>query len=81
MPPDLALTFYQLLKLNGVYTWESRTCFQYTTTTTEDIEAVIAAFIATHTLSLAPPPLHRPSTKIWGGGNAHTGVSRRQQPR
>jgi len=44
VPPDLALTFYQLLKLNGVYTWESRTCFQYTTTTTEDIEAVIAAF-------------------------------------
>ena len=43
IPPDLSLSFFQTLLLNGVYCWEGRTCFITTAHTREVIDDVLDA--------------------------------------
>ena len=43
VPADIAMTFYQTLKMNGLYTWEGRTCYLFTTHSEKDIDAMITA--------------------------------------
>jgi len=47
VPPDLGLSFFHGLKLNGVYCWEGRTCFITTAHTREVVSTMIDAVKAT----------------------------------
>jgi glutamate-1-semialdehyde aminotransferase/acyl carrier protein len=60
VPPQVATAFFQTLKMNGVYTWEGRTCFLYTTHTKEDADRIVDAVKRT-TLSLLEHNLALPT--------------------
>jgi iturin family lipopeptide synthetase A len=63
--PNLATLFFQTLNLNGVYCWEGRTNFLYTTHTEDDVDGIINALKRT-TLALLEHNVAVPTLEVAG---------------
>ena len=61
VPPDVAMLFFQTLNLNGVYCWEGRTCFLYSTHTHGDVGRIIEAVQE----GKGPPPIYSNRFPFW----------------